>query len=84
MDVNDLIGSNVWVRRRRGPEFMGKIASIPRPIVLDSIEATVTASTFRIELTSGDVIETLGVNILRIDHEGYQWATSGRRPGQRE
>ena len=37
-----------------------------------------TASTFWIDLSSGDVLETSGVEILMIDCEGYHEETKDR------
>ena len=68
MDIKDLIACKVWVKQRRGlDERPGRISSVPRPVILESIQSTITASTFRIDLPSGDVVETTGVNIVRIE-----------------
>jgi hypothetical protein len=69
----------MWVKLRGGPDHLGRISSIPEPVVLENIESTVTASTFRIDLSSGDVVETTGVNILRIDHGQYQKESASKR-----
>jgi hypothetical protein len=68
MDIKDLIGRKVWVKQRGElDERPGRISSVPRPVILESIQSTITASTFRIDLPSGDVLETTGVNIVRIE-----------------
>jgi hypothetical protein len=71
MELRELIGSRVWVKQRSSPDSVGRIASIPRPVVLEDIASSVIASTFKIELRTGDVIQTTGVNILKIDHDGF-------------
>ena len=70
MDVKDLIGRKVWVKRRG----MSRISSIPR------MESTFAASTFRIDLPSGDVLETAGVNVVMIDQKGADEAHGTMRP----
>jgi hypothetical protein len=40
-------------------------------VVLEDIASSVTASTFKIELCTGDVIQTTGVNIVNIEHEVF-------------
>jgi hypothetical protein len=71
MKVQELVGAKVWVKDRFLPRHKGRIASILKAIDLDDIGSSVTASIFRIELTSGDIIETSGFNIIQIDHAGY-------------
>jgi hypothetical protein len=71
MKVQELVGAKVWVKDRFLPRHKGRIASILKAIDLDDIGSSVTASIFRIELTSGDIIETSGFNIVQIDHAGY-------------
>jgi hypothetical protein len=68
MNLKDLIGRKVWVKLRGElEERPGRISSVPRPVILESIQSTITASTFRIDLPSGDVLETTGVDIVRIE-----------------
>jgi hypothetical protein len=39
----------------------------PNPVNLEDIESSITVSTFRIDLPSGDVFETSGFNITGIE-----------------
>jgi hypothetical protein len=71
MKVEELIGCQVWVKKGGLPEHIGRISSVLKSVHLESIASSVTASSFRIDLASGDVIETTGVNLCKIDHEGY-------------
>lgn len=71
MKVQELVGSKVWVKERGLAERVGHISSVLKPVDLEEIESSVTASTFRIEMASGGVVETTGVNISKIEHAGY-------------
>jgi hypothetical protein len=71
MELRELIGSHVWIKQRSSPDQVGRIASILKTVVLEDIASSVTASTFQIELRTGGVVQTTGVNILKIDHEGF-------------
>jgi hypothetical protein len=71
MKVQELIGAKVWVKDRFLPRRKGRIANILKAIELDDIGSSVTASIFRIELASGDIIETSGFNIVQIEHARY-------------
>ena len=53
---------------------------------LENILSSVTASTFRIELESGDSIETTGVNLLNIENQPF-WEEKAKTdlwPGSRK
>jgi hypothetical protein len=71
VELQELIGSQVRIRQRSSPGQVGRIAGILRPVVLEDIASSVTASTFKIELCTGDVIQTTGVNIVNIEHEVF-------------
>ena len=79
MKVKELVGSRVCVEVSFGPKVYGRISSMPMTVELETIQASVNASTFRLELGSGDTIQTSGINISPIDDEGYvkEWAESG-------
>ena len=71
MKVEELIGSKVWIRREPFRSFPGKIESMSNAVNLEDIKSSVTQSTFRVEMLSGDVIEIPGSDISKIDHAGY-------------
>jgi hypothetical protein len=71
MKVEELIGSKVWIRREQFRSVPGKIEGMSNAVNLDDIKSSVTQSTFRIEMLSGDVIEIPGSDISKIDHAGY-------------
>jgi hypothetical protein len=70
MKVEELIGSKVWVRKDQFRSVPGTIESMSYVVNLDNITSSVSQSTFRIEMASGDVIEVLGSNISKIDNSG--------------
>ena len=65
-EVEDLVGSKVWLKPRGLPETTGYISSVVKPVNLEDIQSSITMSTFRIDLPSGDVVETSGFNITGI------------------
>jgi hypothetical protein len=72
MKVEELIGSNVWVKGDQFRSVSGKIKDISNSVNVDDIKSSVSQSTFKIEmLSSGDVIEMPGSDRLKIDHIGY-------------
>ena len=71
MKVEELIGSKVWVKRDQFRSVSGKIEGMSHAVNLDDIKSSVSQSTFRIKMLSGEVIELPGSDILKIDHAGY-------------
>jgi hypothetical protein len=79
--LEDLIGSKVWIKPRGLPEVPGYITAVPKAVYLESIDSSVSVSTFEIALASGDVVETSGFNITRIQNAEYN-RISTRRASQ--
>jgi hypothetical protein len=71
LKLEDLIGSQVWIKPRGLPEVSGYIIAVPRAVYLETIDSSISVSTFRIALASGDVVETSGFNIKRIQNAEY-------------
>ena len=67
MKVEELIGSTVWIKSDQFRSVPGKIQSISIAVNLDDIKSSVSQSTFRIEMPSGNVIEILGSDISKIE-----------------
>ena len=67
MKVEELIGSKVWIKSDQFRSVPGKIESMSNAVNLDDIKSSVSQSTFRIEVQSGDIIEVLGSNISKIE-----------------
>jgi CYTH domain-containing protein len=68
MKVEELIGSKVWIKTDQFRSVPGKIAGTSCVINLDDIKSSVSRSTFKIEMPSGDVVEILGSNISKIEN----------------
>jgi hypothetical protein len=71
MNLEELIGAEVWVKQAFGPEHHGTIYSVTKPVEAANIMDSISVSTFKINLDSGDVLETSGFNITGIDKEGW-------------
>jgi hypothetical protein len=72
MRVEDLVGSRVLIKQADEPEHEGYISSVTNAVASEDIKTAVNESTFRIELASGDVIETSGIWFSRIDNDDYE------------
>ena len=72
MKVEGLVGCKVWIKMDQFRSVPGKIESMSNTVDLDDIKSSVSQSTFRIEMASGDVIEVLGSNISKIEHAGMR------------
>ena len=70
MKVEELIGSKVWIKSDQFRSVPGKIESMSHAVNLDDITLSVSQSTFRVEVHSGDIIEVLGSNISKIENAG--------------
>jgi hypothetical protein len=67
MKVEELIGSKVWIKSDQFRSVPGKIESMSNAVNLDDIKSSVSQSTFRVEMPSGNVIEILGSDISKIE-----------------
>jgi hypothetical protein len=67
MKVEELIGSKVWIKKDQFRSVPGKIEGMSIVVNLDDIKLSVSQSTFRIGMPSGNVIEILGSNISKIE-----------------
>jgi hypothetical protein len=68
MKVEELIGNKVWIKSDQFRSIPGKIVSTSNAVDLDDIKSSISQSTFRVEMPSGDVIEILGSNISKIEN----------------
>jgi hypothetical protein len=71
LKLEELIGSQIWMKPRDLPEVSGYITAVPKAVYRESIDSSISVSTFRIALASGDVVETSGFNITRIQNAEY-------------
>lgn len=72
MKVEELLGSKVWIKTDQFRSVPGKIVSTSNAVNLDDIKSSISQSTFRVEMPSGDVIEIVGSDISKIEHADYQ------------
>lgn len=72
MTVEQLVGSRVWIKSEKFRSVPGIISSVERPVNLDDIKSSVAGSTFKISLTSGEIVEVPGSEIATVDLEGLR------------
>jgi hypothetical protein len=80
MELLDLVGSKVWVKEHGLAERVGYIAAVFKAVDHEDIETSINASTFIILLESGDLLETAGFNLSKIEHAGYVRQSVGNLP----
>ena len=68
MKVEELIGSKVWIKIDRFRSVPGKIESTSNAVDLDDIKSSVSQSSFKIKMPSGNIVEILGSDISKIEH----------------
>jgi hypothetical protein len=71
MEVLDLVGSKVWLKEHGPAERVGYIVAVFKAVDDEDIETSINASTFIILLESGDLLETEGFNLSKIEHAGF-------------
>ena len=77
MKVEELIGSKVWIKSGQFRSVPGTIVSTSHVVNLEDIKASVSQSTFRIEMPSGNILEILGSKISKIEMLGQIRGKSG-------
>jgi hypothetical protein len=80
MKVDELIGSKVWIKSDQFRSVPGEIKGISNAVNLEDINSSVSESTFRVEMLSGDIIEMRGSDIVEIDRDGYTQRTRPALP----
>jgi hypothetical protein len=70
MKVEELIGRKVWIKIDRFRSVPGKIESTSNAVDLDDIKSSVSQSSFKIKMHSGNIVEILGSDISTIEHAG--------------
>jgi hypothetical protein len=70
MKVEELIGRKVWIKIDRFRSVPGKIESMSNAVDLDDIKLSVSQSSFKIKMPSGNIVEILGSDISKIEHAG--------------
>jgi hypothetical protein len=69
MNVEDLIGIRVWVKRDQFRSVSGIISSVPKAVSRDDLKSSIMESVFRIDMPSGDTIQVPGCHISKFDHK---------------
>jgi hypothetical protein len=77
MKAEELIGCKVWIKKDQFRSVPGKIEIISHAANGDDIKSSVSHSTFRIEMSSGTVIEVLGSDISKIEMPAYAEVSIG-------
>ena len=68
MNVEDLIGIRVWMKRDQFRSVSGIISSVPKAVNGDDLKSSIMQSVFRIDMPSGDAIQVPGSHISKFDH----------------
>jgi hypothetical protein len=71
MKVEELVESKVWIKMAQFRGVPGSIETMSNTVDINYIKSSVSQSTFRIKMASGNVIEVLGSNISKIEHCGH-------------
>jgi hypothetical protein len=69
MNVEDLVGIRVWMKRDQFRSVSGIISSVPNAVNRDDLQSSIMESIFRIDMPSGDAIQVPGSHICEFDHE---------------
>ena len=69
MNVEDLVGIRVWMKRDQFRSVSGIISSVPNAVNCDDLQSSIMESIFRIDMPSGDAIQVPGSHISKFDHE---------------
>jgi hypothetical protein len=69
MNVEDLVGIRVWVKRDQFRSVSGVISSVPKAVNRDDLQSAIMESIFCVDMPSGDSIQVPGSRIAKFDHE---------------
>jgi hypothetical protein len=69
MNVEDLVGIRVWMKRDQFRSVSGIISSVTNAVNHDDLQSSIMESIFRIEMPSGDIIQVPGSHISKFDRE---------------
>jgi hypothetical protein len=61
MNVEDLVGVRVWMKRDQFRSVSGVISGVPNAVNRDNLQSSIKESTFRIDMPSGDTIQVPGL-----------------------
>jgi hypothetical protein len=72
MKSEELVGSKVWVKSDQFKSVPGVISSVQTTVDHEDLKSAMAESTFKVSLTSGDVVEVPGTEFASIDHDGLR------------
>jgi hypothetical protein len=72
MKSEELVGSKVWVKSDQFKSVPGVISSVQTSVDHEDLRSSIAESTFKVSLSSGDVVEVPGTEFASIDHDGLR------------
>ena len=73
MKVLELVGTRVWIRCDQFRKVSGVIARVLKPVSRDDLQSSsIAESLFDVALSSGQVVQLLGAQICKVDHNARQ------------
>ena len=72
MKVLELVGTRVWVRCDQFRKVSGVIARVLQPVSRDDLQSSIAESLFDVALSSGEVVQLLGAQLCKVDHNARQ------------
>jgi hypothetical protein len=72
MQAEELLGSKVWVKSDQFKSVPGVISSVQTSVDHEDLKSSIAESTFKVSLSSGDVVEVPGTEFASIDHDGLR------------
>jgi hypothetical protein len=72
MKVLELVGTRVWIRCDQFRKVSGVIARVLKPVSRADLQSSIAESLFDVALSSGEVVQLLGAQICKVDHNAKQ------------
>jgi hypothetical protein len=72
MKVLELVGTRVWIRCDQFRKVSGVIARVLQPVSRDDLQSSIAESLFDVALSSGEVVQLLGAQLCKVDHNARQ------------
>jgi hypothetical protein len=72
MKVLELVGARVWIRCDQFRKISGVISRVLNPVSREDLQSSIAESLFDIALPSGEVVQLLGTQICKVDHNAKQ------------
>ena len=68
MEVLELVGTRVWIRRDQFRKISGVISRVLKPVRRDDLQSSIAESLFDIVLPYRKAVQLLGAEICKVDH----------------